>query len=421
MANGKIAKLLTGEEFCWAVGIEDTFIVDPWPKTGRILDEYELTGHYRHWREDLELMHSLGVRWARYGIPWYRINAERDRWDWSWSEASLSRLLELGIEPIVDLVHYGVPGWIESAYLNPDFPQHMADYAARAARLCGGALSWFTPLNEPRITAWYCGKIGWWPPRRHGWRGFVSVMLSLCKGMLLSAQAIRSVRGSDAVMVHVDACDRYSTEDPSLLGEVAFRQHVGFLALDLVSGRVGPTHPLTQWLLRNGATEAELDWFAGNGQPPDISGMNFYPMFSDKWAVRTSSGMRLRMRYGDEQLATDLLRLYHRHSGLPVMVTETAARKERRPDWLRQSLAAVRQVRSEGVPCVGYTWWPMYALVAWAYRQNDRPLEEYLEQMGLWDLQPAANEEMTRVPTEMVPAFRRAVAAGTREVGELAV
>ena len=32
--------------FLWATGIEDTFITDPWPATGRTLDEYELTQHY---------------------------------------------------------------------------------------------------------------------------------------------------------------------------------------------------------------------------------------------------------------------------------------------------------------------------------------------------------------------------------------
>src|SRR5579872_2308316 len=119
--------------FLWSVGIEDTFIVDPWPETGRILDEYELTCHYRHFREDIELMAGLGVRVTRYGIPWYRINPGQGKWDWKWTDQALEYLLELGIEPIVDLVHYGVPAWIEGAFLNPDFPARMSEYATRVA------------------------------------------------------------------------------------------------------------------------------------------------------------------------------------------------------------------------------------------------------------------------------------------------
>ena len=56
---------ISPDTFFWATGIEDTFITAPWPATGRILDEYELTGHYDLWRQDLDLMASLGVRTAK--------------------------------------------------------------------------------------------------------------------------------------------------------------------------------------------------------------------------------------------------------------------------------------------------------------------------------------------------------------------
>src|SRR5688572_394163 len=84
--------------FMWATGIEDTFITDPWPKTGRTLDEYELTGHYQHWRQDLLLMRQTGVKVARYGIPWHLVQPEPERWDWSWADRSLDFMLDLGIE-----------------------------------------------------------------------------------------------------------------------------------------------------------------------------------------------------------------------------------------------------------------------------------------------------------------------------------
>jgi beta-glucosidase len=67
--------------FVWATGIEDTFITAPWPATGRALDEYELTGHYERWQDDLALLASLGIRTARYGIPWHRVNPSPTAWD----------------------------------------------------------------------------------------------------------------------------------------------------------------------------------------------------------------------------------------------------------------------------------------------------------------------------------------------------
>jgi beta-glucosidase len=69
--RSRLASLHDPDAFMWAAGIEDTFITDPWHRTGRTLDEYELTGHYEHWREDIDLLAGLGVRAARYGVPWH--------------------------------------------------------------------------------------------------------------------------------------------------------------------------------------------------------------------------------------------------------------------------------------------------------------------------------------------------------------
>src|SRR5581483_4235454 len=134
-----------------------------------------------------------GLTSVRYGIPWHRIQPAPDVWDWSWTDAALERLIALGISPIVDLVHYGLPGWMTNAYLDDGYAQRMAEYAARVAERYRGRIHWYTPLNEPRVTAWYCGKLGWWPPHRRGWRGFVSVILAVCRGMAMSARALRTV------------------------------------------------------------------------------------------------------------------------------------------------------------------------------------------------------------------------------------
>jgi beta-glucosidase len=409
------------ETFHWATGIEDTFITAPWPATGRTLDEYELTGHYEQWREDLALMAALGVRTARYGVPWHRIQPAPDRWDWEWADRPLERLLELGIDPIVDLVHYGLPAWIEGAYLHPDFAERMAEYAGRLAERFRGRIRWYTPLNEPRITAWYCGRLGWWPPFRRGWRGFVEVMLGLCRGIAATDRRLREV-DPGMVLVHVDPADVYFTRDPSLQHEVAFRQQIGFLALDLVSGRVDDLHPLMPWLVRQGARDAHLDWFMDNGVRPDIVGINFYPMFSQKRIERTPRGLRIRSPYGSTDMVERLIDLYWEHCRLPLMITETAARgtHRRRREWLDRSVEAVRRARARGIPVIGYTWWPMLALVAWAYRQSERAIDCYLEQMGLWDLDRDPDGTLRRIETPLVGAYRALVDGGTAAVGPLA-
>lgn len=417
--RSQLPLLTAPDAFWWSTGIEDTFITEPWPSTGRILDEYALTGHYDRWRDDLQLVADLGVRAVRYGVPWHRIEPERGRWDWSFPDKTLSHLLDLGVDPIVDLVHYGLPPWLDGAYLNPDYPERVAEYAARLALRFKGRIHWYTPLNEPRITAWYCGRLGWWPPFRRGWPGFVALTIAIAQGIVLTDRALQAV-DPEIVPVHVDATDLYETRDPALQDEVERRQEIVFLALDLVSGRVTREHRLWDWLIGNGGQENDLDWFQENAVDLPLIGLNLYPMFTQKRLQRESNGrFRIRQPYASGDLVTRLGRVYYERYRTPLFISETASMGSvaRRHRWMEDSIAAVRDLRSEGIPMVGYTWWPMFDMVAWAYRQGNREPAEYIARMGLWELE---RDSLARVPTSLVASYQAHVAGATSTVGPLA-
>jgi len=117
------------------------------------------------------------------------------------------------------------------------------------------------------------------------------------------------------------------------------------------------------------------------------------------------------------KLTQGVVRRYHARYGVPMMISEvaTAGSAARRVGWLERSTAAVRDLRAEGLPVVGYTWWPMFALVTWAWRQGKREVARHLLQMGLWNLDP----ELNRIPTPVVDAYRHMVADGPNRVGAL--
>ena len=149
--------------FAWALGVEDTFVPQVHARSGRVLDEYVLTQHDRFWREDLQMIRDIGVRYLRYGIPWYQVNPAPGRFDWSWTDQALPYLVEeLGINPILDLVHYGAPLWLEGTFLSPDYPARVAEYAAAVADRYGNLVKLWTPLNEPRVHAHFAGRIAQW-------------------------------------------------------------------------------------------------------------------------------------------------------------------------------------------------------------------------------------------------------------------
>lgn len=420
-SRSQVSRLTAADAFWWSTGIEDTFITAPHPVTGRTLDEYELTGHYDRWYEDLGLVAELGVPCARYGVPWHRIQPESSIWDWTFTDETLERLLDLGIEPQVDLVHYGLPAWIKGAFLHPDYPKLVAEYARRLAERFRRRITWYTPLNEPRITGWYCGRLGWWPPFRRSWPGFVALMLAIAKGMVETVKVLESV-DPEIVPYFVDATDLFDTDEPEFEGEAKRRQEIVFLALDLISGRIDERHFLWSWLLRNGAREADLAWFLGNAVALPVIGMNLYPMFTQKKLLRDTGGrFRIRMPYAGADLITRLGRLYYERYRVPLMISETASMGSlrRRLAWLDQSVAATRQLREEGVPLVGYTWWPMFSLVTWAYRQGRRPVTEHLAEMGLWDIVPNEADPLRRVRTPAVDIYQQLVRGGVEAVGTL--
>ena len=69
----------------------------------------------------------------RYGPPYYKTHLGPGRYDWDFTDEVFAELKRLGIMPIVDLCHFGVPDWIGD-FQNPDFPALFAEYAEAFAR-----------------------------------------------------------------------------------------------------------------------------------------------------------------------------------------------------------------------------------------------------------------------------------------------
>ena len=84
----------------------------------------------------------------------------------------------------------------------------------------------------------------------------------------------------------------------------------------------------------------------------------------------------------------ELIEGYFERYSMPIMITETSAYgpPEVRSRWLERSVAAIKDVRSRGVPVVGYTWFPLFTMVDWRYRFGQGPIEDYHIQLGLFSL-----------------------------------
>jgi beta-glucosidase len=405
-------------DFLWAVGIENTFV--PHTRAGhRKLDEYELMDHYRLWREDLDLVADLGVGALRYGIPWYRVEPRRGAFDWSWTDAVLEYMVEVKrLTPIIDLMHYGTPLWLDNHFVNASYPRRVAEFASAFAARYASLVRFYTPVNEPSVTAAYCGRDGRWPPYLSGDDGYVKVLLALTKGIALTAEALRAAR-PDVALVHVEdvGVERAGAAD---LADVAARaQERRLLPLDLACGRVVEGHPLFPWLLEHGASGAELHDLAARLPRWDVLGVNYYP-WSDRRHVRRRNGAVATTLDPAHAALAPVLRMVGSRYGLPVMVSETSAPGTplERARWMSETLAAVREVRAEGTPVVGYVWFPLFTMIEWKYRWSRKGLAEHLLHLGLYDVLPSGGR-MERTATPLVETYRRSMADPVATVGEM--
>lgn len=412
--------------FHWLTGIEDTFVPHAEPGK-RKLDEYELLDHYTCWREDLGLMRELGVDMARYGIPWYKVEPAPGVFDWDWVDRVMAGFAEAGIAPVIDLVHYGTPLWMENTFLNNRYAERVAAFAGAFARRYKDTVHWYTPLNEPYVNALFCGQKRLWPPYLEGEHGYVTVWRPVVKGMVLAEQAIRA-ENPQARFMQVDASTLWLAADPTdeaLVERVEFLDNKLFLTYDALLGRIDDRHPLVNYLQAHGMTDAELDWHRTHRGSFDYMGVNFYPHLSVHELFREpprrgpigTAPISHNLEYGDRALWSradrykEVMRRYWERYHLPIIHTESSSLgpPDVLMDWLEDSLAAVRELRAEGVALEGYTWWPLYDLIDWQYRYGGGPREDYVCRMGLWQLEMGFDGIFDRVPTPLVERFKHHV------------
>ncbi|MFO7166927.1 MAG: family 1 glycosylhydrolase [Chloroflexota bacterium] len=412
---------LASQPFIWAGGIENTFIPQGRPGM-RPLEEYELTQHYQQWRDDLRRAAGLGISMLRWGVPWYRVEPRPGVFDWSWTDEVLDFMVrDLRITPIVDLMHYGTPLWLEDSFADPAYSGLVAAYERAFAERYRGLVRFYTPLNEPSVNAMMCGRLGVWPPYLRGEAGYVRVLLQIVRGIQNCAREIRAA-DPDAVLVAVEALGWCRPASPAARAAAERRNQGELLPWDLTCGAVDAGHPLYGYLLENGATEEELEILRERGVRQDALGVNFYPWSACELDVGPDGQVQARIVPSDGRLLADVLRRVYAHADVPLIVTETSANEpaDGRARWMDETLEAVREVRAEGVPVIGYTWFPLFSMIEWDYRTSTRPVEEHLIHLGLWDARFDASGTLVRHETPLVAKYAGYVRSGALVAGELA-
>ena len=343
-------------------------------------DQLQRTGHADR-LSDLDLIADLGIRTVRVPLLWERacatVNAPPDI---RWARRYMGRVQELGLKPIIGLMHHG-SGPQGTDLLDPHMPDALAKYAEYVALMFPDA-EHFTPINEPLTTARFSGLYGHWYPHEKNDEAFVGCLVN---------QVIATVRAMGAIRCVIPHARLLQTEDlgraegtAEMLEQVRFENDRRWLSLDLLTGRVDEHHPLWWYLTGPGKCPLErLYWLQRNACPPDMIGINHY-VESNRYLDHrlqmhpaVCHGSNGSVAYADipayrspqaanATIADVLLEAWSRYQ-LPLALTECqlACTREEQIRWLRYQWRGALEARKAGVDIRAVTAWGLFGQYDW--------------------------------------------------------
>lgn len=355
--------------------------------------------HYYRWREDLDVMSSLGLQGYRFSISWPRIQADgrgpANQKGIDFYRRLAEGLLERGIEPLATLYHWDLPQALqdEGGWASREVVDRFEVYAELVFDGLGDLVRDWVTHNEPWVTAFLGYGYGTKAPGVQDWLAALTsahhVLLSHGKAVALFRDGGRAGRIGitlDLTQVYGDAEAALRLDgnrnrwflDPVLRG--------GYPAdmVDLYEERLGPLE-----FVQPGDVE-EI------AAPLDFLGVNFYQpavvrLDEDAGPVGVEElppdGPTTAMgwRVDSDALTELLLRLKHDYGDIPLLITENGASFDdppvdgngvvedpQRVEYLRDHVAAVEQAIGGGVDVRGYYVWSLLDNFEWEHGYASR-------------------------------------------------
>lgn len=340
-------------------------------------DQFANVGHY-HREQDLHEIAALNIKALRYPVLWERHQPSPHAViDWRWAERRLNTIRQLGMNPIVGLLHHGSGPSFTSMH-SPDFPTRFAEYASAVAKKFPWVTS-YCPVNEPLTTARFSGLYGFWYPHHKNDLSFFTMLLNELKATVLAMQAIREINSEAKLIQTEDVTKVHST--PLLKYQADFENNRRWLSFDLLLGKVNKYHPLWDYLTGVGVKKEDLMFFEEHPCAPDVFGLNYYvtsERFLDEHLDRyhpNTHGGNGRHQYADVEAVrvlepsglNELLKETWERYRTPIAVTEVHMHctREDQLRWWTEAWNTCVKATQDGIPVKAVTAWAMLGAYDW--------------------------------------------------------
>jgi beta-glucosidase len=417
-------RLTAADRFLWGVAtsayqVEGATANDwtDWEARGKLKDPGERIGpashHRERWREDYDLLPTIGANAYRYSIEWSRIEprpGEYDPAELALERSRVEKLARLGVDPVVTLHHYTHPRWFwrEGGWENPESVRRFVGLARAVSEALSPYVRTWVTLNEPVVFLLGGYLAGMIPPG-------------------LSSFGAAAKAFEHLLRAHTEAAAELTARDPG--ARVGIAHNMLDFAPDradsLADRRIsGAGEALYNRALLDALATGDLRWiFPGKGRASfrvdglDSSsgfvGVNYYSRVHLRF--RSLFGLAADFFYRDREGRGLTETGWEIHpqglapmvrqaaaTGLPVVVTENgiATRNDRlRRAFLHEHALVLSHLKAEGVPVHGYFYWSLLDNFEW--------LEGFRPRFGLFEVDYATGARRRRPSADLFASLGR--------------
>jgi beta-glucosidase len=414
-----MAKQEFPKDFIWGVATSSYQIEGAWDEDGKgesIWDRFSHTpgnisdgsngdlacDHYHRWRDDIDLMKSLGVQAYRFSIAWPRIlpagRGKVNQAGLDFYSHLVDGLLEKDILPFPTLYHWDMPQVLqdEGGWPARSTAEAFVEYADAVTRKLGDRVRHFATLNEPFVSAVLGYQTGEHAP---GHTDLDEALAAAHHLLLAHGWAIPEMRRNapDAAMGIVLNMNTEAAASPSPADRKAAWLADGFNNRwygDPIAGRGYPRdvvehlgHPMD--FVQPGDMEAIA-------VPLDLVGLNYYTRNihrskeipesenEPQTVFRNPNPTEMGWEFYPEGLLEFLARMYYHYRFPAIYVTENGAAypdelgpngqvdDQQRIAYLKAHFEQAALAIAAGVPLRGYFPWSFMDNFEWAYGYTKR-------------------------------------------------
>jgi beta-glucosidase len=351
--------------------------------------------HYHRYAEDAALMAGIGAKAYRFSVAWARIQpegtGEANEAGLDFYDRLTDALLDVGVEPTVNLFHWDLPQALQDrgGFADPGIVDAFAEYTRLVARRIGDRVKDWMTLNEPAVYAYLGHADGIHAPGLQDWPTALRVIDYQLRAHAAATGVLRSIVKRARVGIAFDVNqvapatdtdrDRRAAEQWSAARDAWF--------LDPLFGRGYPVAGRAAHGAAGHLQGVELrDPPAGD---VDYLGLNYYrrdrvKATSDRpfdWEIGPGDGTeqtQMGWEIAPDGLRDTLVALHREYAPKEIAITENGAaypdeidadgriRDERRIEYLARHIGAAADAIDAGVPLTGYHAWSFMDNYEWS-------------------------------------------------------